>query len=432
MNKLDIQQITIKDANAQSDGPAMLSGNGLRVTLEDGQEYLDAVSGTFNLPLGYNHPSVVSALHDQLDRITHLSSTLPNSEIQNLRRTLIDIAPPGIGAAWLRDITGSTAIEGAIKIAQKATGKRDVVSLFHSHHGQTIYGTGVSGNAFRRENQPDAALSSALQVPAPFCDNCFYGQIPSECGLMCATRIQDFIDYASSGQVAAIVIEPVQGNGGNIVPPPGYFTQLREICDRNCMLMIVDEVQTGIGRTGCMLACETFNIDPDIIVLGKGLGGIGVPVAAILMREHLDILEPHEHSFTSGGNLLSVAAARATLSVVGSPGFLDKVQKAGGQLEILLRSLTEKVALVSGCRGVGMMWGIDLVDKFGIPSAALATRLAQIALERENLILRTSRYGRGNTVKVRPALIATTQDLHEICSRLERSLQWLECEVAGV
>jgi 4-aminobutyrate aminotransferase len=406
-----------------------LQGRGLRLSGSDGETYLDAVSGTFNLPLGYDHPAVVRSVHAQLDRLAHVSSHFATEAVDSLKRKLLAHAPPGIDAVWLRDITGSTAVEGAIKIAQKFTGKTDVISLFHSHHGQTAYATAISGNAFRRANQPESVSAHSIKVPAPYCHRCFYAAQHPGCGLPCVNRIEDFIEYASSGRVAAVIIEPIQGNGGNIVPPPGYFDALRALCDRHGILLIVDEVQTGIGRTGRMYASETFGIRPDIMVVAKGLGGIGIPVGAILMRSALSVLESHEHSFTSGANLVALAAAEATLDVVSAPGFLDNVRRKSVLLRRCLESIGEDSSLVCDVRGAGFMWGLEIVDRTGAPSAAVTERIIDVALKRHRLILRNSRYGRGNVLKVRPALIATEADLIDIAERLRAAIAEVASEI---
>lgn len=404
-----------------------LRGHGLHLHGSDGVDYLDAVSGTFNLPLGYDHPDVVRAVQEQIDRVAHVSSHFTHDAVEAVKRKLLAHAPRGIDAVWLRDLTGSTAVEGAVKIAQKYTGKTDVISLFHSHHGQTSYATAISGNAFRRANQPDAAAASSIKVPAPYCHRCFFQAEHPGCGLLCVSRIQDFIDYASNGRVAAMIVEPIQGNGGNVMPPPGYFAELRKLCDRNGMLLIADEVQTGIGRTGAMYACETLGIEPDIMVLAKGLGGIGIPVGAILMRSALSVLDSHEHSFTSGANLVALAAAEATLDAVAAPGFLANVRRKAILLRRHLEELGRNSAIISDVRGIGFMWGLEVVDSQGRPSPELAERIVELALRRHRLILRNARYGRGNTIKVRPALVASEHELLDIVQRLRDTL----AEAAG-
>jgi 4-aminobutyrate aminotransferase len=222
-----------------------------------------------------------------------------------------------------------------------------------------------------------------------------------------------------------MIIEPILGNGGNIIPPAGYFKRLRQLCDEHRMILIADEVQTGIGRTGYMFASELFDIQPDIITLAKGLGGIGVPVAAVLMQSRLDVLEKHEHSFTSGSNLISVTAAKSTLEVVTEPGFLEAVRSKGSLLGSLLTEMADKYDCIGEARGVGLMWGLEIVDEDDAPDAVKSNGIIDRAFEEQQLILRGSRYGYGNVVKVRPSLTATEDEIAEIVKRLDAVLATL-------
>ncbi|HXU45034.1 MAG TPA: aminotransferase class III-fold pyridoxal phosphate-dependent enzyme [Thermoanaerobaculia bacterium] len=406
--------------------PQFVAGHGLRLIADDGSEYLDAVSGTFNVPLGYDHPEVVDAVIAQLRRCAHLSSTYSGAFAQQVLDALLEIAPPGLGAGWMRDLVGSTANECAVKIAQKATGASDVVSFHLSHHGQTLFTTAISGNAFRRSGFPDAVSPHSIKVAPPYCLRCpFHATFPS-CGFRCVEAVEDAIRYASSGSVACLIVEPVFGNGGNIVPPPGYFEVLSEVCARHGVLLIADEVQTGLGRTGFLFAAETFGFTPDLMTLAKGLGGIGVPIAAVLMRDRLDVLAPHDHSFTSGGNLLGLAAAAATLRVLGGEGFMAGVRERGALLGSLLEPLFGRFRSVADVRGVGMMWGVEIVAEDGRPDPDKTARILACAERRHKLILRGSRYGLGNVIKVRPALVATQEELEEIADKLGRAIREVE------
>ncbi|WP_026118091.1 aspartate aminotransferase family protein [Nocardiopsis salina] len=397
-------------------------GRGLTVELADGTVLLDAVSGTFNLPLGYSHPDVVMAVQRQMGEAAHLSSEFTKERARDVLIPLLEHAPEGISSAWVRDLTGSTANECAIRIAQKFTGKSEVASLFLSHHGQTLATTGVSGNAFRRSFFP-ASHTAGMKFPAPYCHRCFYGQSPKNCGLLCAERLDDFITFASTGSVAAVIVEPVLGNGGNIVPPPGYFERLREICGDHGILIIADEVQTGLGRLGDVFGSPVVGLRPDIITLAKGLGGTGVPMGAVLMREELDVLEPYDHSFTSGASPLGLAAAEATIGVVTEEEFLVDVRRKGELLGGQLRELAAGCEIVSDVRGLGMMWGLEISDRQGNPDVEATRAVISTAREEESLILRPSRYGFGNTVKVRPALIASENEIGEIVDRLGSALR---------
>ncbi len=400
----------------------VVKGRGIRLICEDGTEYLDAVSGTFNIPLGYDHPAVVNAVSRQLQQLSHLSSSLSGPYADKTLSTLVEIAPDNIDSGWLRDITGSTANECAIKIAQKHEGKSDIVSLHLSHHGQTVFTTSISGNAFRRRSFSGISNPHSIKVPAPYCYRCPYNKTYPGCGLLCVEAIYDHIEFGSSGNVACIIIEPILGNGGNIVPPPGYFEALGKLCEETGMLLIADEVQTGMGRTGEMFACDAMNIPANIITLAKGLGGIGIPVAAVLMESRLNKLEQFEHSFTSGGNLLSLAAADATIDVIREKLFLKKVQQNGRLLETLLQPLQYQYQCVGDVRGVGMMWGVEIVDQDQAPAPEKAKEIIKCAESKYRLILRPSRYGFGNVIKVRPALIASHDDLHEIVDKLSNAI----------
>jgi 4-aminobutyrate aminotransferase len=188
------------------------------------------------------------------------------------------------------------------------------------------------------------------------------------------------------------------------------------------MLLIADEVQTGVGRTGTMFASELFDIKPDMITLAKGLGGIGVPVAAVLMQSRLNVLEKHEHSFTSGSNLISITAAKSTLEVVSEPGFLDAVKRKGILLGGLLQELALKYPSIGEARGVGLMWGLEIVGDQNEPDTPKTNAIIDRAFDDQHLILRSSRYGFGNVVKVRPSLTTTEDELVEIVDRLDSVL----------
>jgi 4-aminobutyrate aminotransferase-like enzyme len=392
----------------------MLRGEGIHLYDADGNEYIDCASATFNLSLGYGHPAVVSAIKEQADQLIHLTSSFQSVPINELVGRLIRLSPDNITRVHLKVSSGSVANEGAIKMAQMATGRADVITLFRSHLGQTMMMASLSGNAFRKESFP-RLYPGSLQVPDPYCYRCFYGQRPETCGMMCVDRIDDFMEYASSGQIAAVLVEPISGNGGNIVPPNGYLNRLRSFCDDRDLMLIFDEIQTGIGRTGRMFAAEHFGVMPDAITLAKGLGGSGAQVAAILTSDRLANLPADRHSFTYGANLLAAAAANATLDIVSQPEFLANVRSVGAY--ILERLVNLRHPSIGDVRGIGLMIGIELVEPDGRPAVRLTNALAAAAM-RYGLILRTSRYGRGNVLKVRPPLILTQDDAELICDRI--------------
>ncbi|WP_372424443.1 aspartate aminotransferase family protein [Salinarimonas chemoclinalis] len=396
-------------------------GEGIRLVRADGARFIDAASGTFNVPLGYDNEAVVAPVLDQLARVSHLGSSFSRTESARLVERLVALAPGGMTRGWLRDLTGSTANECAVRIAQKATQKSGVLSLFLSHHGQTLFTTAISGNAFRKESFPVATADVSLKVPAPYCHRCFYGATYPSCGLMCVERIHDFLEFGGNGRTACMIVEPILGNGGNIVPPPGYFEALKRVCDAHDILLVADEVQTGIGRTGHMFACDALGFEPAMVTLAKGLGGIGIPVAAVLMEARLDVLAPYEHSYTSGANPIALAAANATLDVLADGRLLGEVRENGRLLGALLAPLAERHACVGDVRGLGYMWGVEIETPDGAPDPDRTNAILAEA-ERRRLIVRSSRYGRGNVVKVRPPLVATPDDLVEIVDTLSAAI----------
>ncbi|WP_207916339.1 aspartate aminotransferase family protein [Micromonospora sp. KC723] len=388
-----------------------------------GTRYIDCASGTFNLSLGYSAKEVIAALHEQLDRCSHLSSDFTRSKSADIFESMREFLPAHIKSFWFRDVTGSGANEGAIRIAQKATGKTDIFSLFLSHHGQTVGSTGVSGNAFRHRSF-SLPFTNSVKIPAPDCANCFYAQTPDRCGMLCAQRLEDFVEYASSGRVAALIVEPVLGNGGNIVPPDGWFAAVRESCDKLGVLIIADEVQTGFGRTGSFFASTGFAADlrPDLITFAKGAGGVGIPVAGVLMRPDLDVLEPWEHSTTSGANPLALVALEETIRYIRNHDVLANVVAVSTPLLRGLGDLSRRFRCMSNVRGVGLMQAFDL------PTSLDVRTFIEVA-KRHGLILRGSRYGFGRTVKVRPPLIITEDEVGELLVRLSDALRAYEKEI---
>jgi 4-aminobutyrate aminotransferase-like enzyme len=392
-------------------------GEGIHLYDEDGRRYIDCSAGTFNLSLGYSHPEIVATIRERAGELVHVTSKFQTAPGNDLVRALVGIAPDGLRRVHLKSSSGSDANEAAIKMAQHHTGRTDVVSLFRGHLGQTISMIGASGAAFRRAPFSFAS-SGVLHVPDPYCGRCFYRQNRDTCGLLCVERINDFIDFASSGKVAAVIVEPISGNGGNIVAPDGYLARLRQLCDERGIVLIFDEIQTGFGRTGRMFAAEHFGVTPDVLTFGKGLGGSGMPIAGLLTRETMVGLAGHHINSTFGGNVLASAVAAKTIEIISRPGFLENVRSTGAYIMDRLRDLAGRVRCITDVRGVGLMIGIEIVDRDGRPSAGLTRHLAEVAQAR-GLLMRTSLYGFGNVLKVRPALVLQRHEAEEMCDRIE-------------
>ncbi len=401
-----------------------IKGKGIRLHREDGEVFIDAESGTFNLSLGHSHPSVVDAAKRQIEELLHLSAKDSQPYVDELLTELLSMLPEGstINDGWFRDLTGSSAVECAIKTAQKFTGRNTIVSVFLSHHGQSSLTTAMSGNTFRRRSMSCTRSADSLVVPGPYCYRCHFKAKYPSCGLLCVEKISDYIEHGSNDDIAAMIVEPVLGNGGNILPPPGYFEAVRRLCDEHGMLLIADEAQTGVGRLGYGTGSEALGIQPNIITLAKGISGIGIPTAAVLMEKRLKVLEPHEHSHTSGSHLLGIAASMATLKIINRPEFLQEVRRKGKLLQEKLEALKERHNCIGDVRGLGLMFGLEIVDNYGAQDIRRSQAIISAAFNRERLILRDSRSGYGSVIKIRPALIVTDEEIEEIVHKLERAI----------
>lgn len=388
--------------------------------LHDGERVmLDAASGTFNLPFGYTHPRLADKLKQQIDRCAHLSSAYTKPIADQILHRLKPHLPNWIDSLWLRDVSGSGAVEGAIRMAQKYTGRSGVISLFMSHHGQSLATARISGNAFRLHHFT-ANIDGSFKIPVP--DSELAGEQNTQTpNLDRFSALEDFINYGSSGNIACLIVEPILGNGGNIVLPVQFYRQIRRICNKYNIVLIADEVQTGFGRTGTFFATTGYakELKPDIIVFAKGAGGIGIPTGGILMNHKLDVLEAYEHSNTSGANPLSLTALHETIAILEEEKLLENVQLNELYLRDALLELQSHHKLVTNVRGLGYMFGFDT------PSPEIAAMAIDIAAE-HGLIIRGSRYGKGRAIKVRPPLICRPHHIDEIITKLDCTFTQLE------
>ncbi|CDG22793.1 putative 4-aminobutyrate aminotransferase, PLP-dependent [Xenorhabdus poinarii G6] len=376
----------------------------------DGEKQIDAASGTFNLPLGYTNKRIAEKLKQQIDRCTHLSSAYTHEMSQYILSKLLKYTPEGVDRIWLRDVSGSGAVECAIRIAQKATGRSGVISFFLAHHGQSLATAQISGNAFRIKDF-HINIDGSIKIPAPESVLAGTQLQPNEAQFV---DLEQFIQLGSNDNIACLIIEPIQGNGGNTVFPVAFYRKIREICHQHGIIIIADEVQTGFGRTGTFFASTGYAkaLEPDIIVFAKGAGGIGIPTGGVLMRHSLDVLETFEHSSTSGANPLSLVALNEIIDIIEDENILENVQQNEAYLRDGLLTLQQQYPAITGVRGVGYMYGFDT------PSPSFAAQVIATA-SRHHLILRGSRYGKGRTIKVRPPLICTQAHLAEILHKLD-------------
>ena len=326
---------------------------------------------------------------------------------------------------------GGEAVETALKLVMKQTRKSEVISLYLAYHGLSLGTMSLGGMPWLRSFIPGGIRWPGFhQIPNAYCYRCPYGLEHPGCGLQCAAELENAIKFASSGSVAAFIMEPVQGPGGHIEFPDEYYPEVRRICDENDVLLIADEVQTGLGRCGELFASQLHNLRPDVLILGKALGG-GLPVGAVIFREDLtppDLEKQTWHSLTFQNNPLVCAAASAVLDVIQEEKLPERAAKLGRRFTQAFQELAQRHPIIGQVRGPGLFLGLELVKDARTKEPAIEeTGKAVWSALDKGLITFTG--GFGNVLKVKPPLTITDEQadkllqiIAEIVTEADRSI----------
>jgi len=400
-------------------------GKGTRLTDLDGKRYLDFFGGILTVSVGQAHPKVNAALKAQIDRLGHVSTLYPTVGIVELAEKLIGLAPGKIGKAGKAFFTasGTEADETAVALAQVATGRQELVALRHGYSGRSMLAQSLTAHAkYRAVTTQVAGIKHA---PSPYCYRCPYGATPEHCGLRCAQDIEELIQTTTTGEIAGFLAEPIQGVGGFIVAPDGYFKVATDIVRKYGGLFICDEVQTGFGRTGGkMWGIEHHDgVEPDIMTMAKGIAN-GMPLGACLATVPVADSWKAGNIATFGGNPMSTAAANATLDVIVEEKLADNATVMGKVLRDGLEALKKKHPKVIGdVRGRGLMQALELVkdETAGdrTPDAVSTSRLFEETKKRGLLIGRGGLWG--NVIRIAPALNVTKSEIEEGLKALEEA-----------
>src|SRR5918998_909615 len=334
---------------------------GATVWDQDGTEYVDCFAGISVVNAGHRHPKVIAAAKTQMDEVVHAATYISHVPVVGLLgERLAEIAPDRLQKSFFGN-SGAEGIETAMRLAKAYTGRREFISLTHSFHGRTAGTLAITGNKARK-TRGGPYLPGVAFAPAPYVyRNPFGTDDPEVVAERCAERVEGAVAYQSGGDVAAFIAEPVMGEGGILVPPASYFRRVKEVLDRHGILFIADEVQSGFGRTGKTFAVEHFGVEPDIMVLAKGIAD-GFPLSAtIAPPEIADSLKPGEHLSTFGGNPVSCAAGLANIEVMREERLPGKSSEKGARTLGQLRDLAAKDELIGEVRGIGLMLGVELV-----------------------------------------------------------------------
>jgi 4-aminobutyrate aminotransferase / (S)-3-amino-2-methylpropionate transaminase / 5-aminovalerate transaminase len=399
------------------------SATGRTVVDETGKSYLDCFSGISVVNAGHNHPKILAAAREQMEKLVHCCSYVYHVPVVGaLAEALSRVAPNGLTKSFFSN-SGAEAIEGAMRLAKQATGRRELVALGFSFHGRTIGTLSVTGNQARKKNN-GPYLSGVAFGPAPYCYRCPLGLKYPECDVACAQALKEVVRQQTSGDVAAFLAEPVLGEGGILVPPPEYFHVAAKIFHENGSLVIVDEVQTGFGRTG-----KLFGIDhapetkPDIVAMAKGIAG-GFPLGAFMAKEPVsEAMKPGDHLSTFGGNPIACAAALANLEVLREENLVENSARRGDEVLKRLRRLEETSRSVGEVRGRGLMIGLELVkDRKSKEPAPDAAKSARAALREQGILVGVGGPF-GNVLRFQPPLSITAEECDRAASAIEAVLK---------
>jgi 4-aminobutyrate aminotransferase len=362
-------------------------GSGAVIEDVDGNLFLDFTAGIAVTATGHCHPNVVAAIQDQAGRLIHMSGTDFYYEPQiDLAQRLAEVAPGVSPKRVFFTNSGAEALEAGLKLARWHTGRSRAIAFFGAFHGRTYGAMSLSGSKLVHRRGFSPLVPDIHHVVFPRgCKQC----TDVVAGCACAKQIEDtvFKRVAPPDEVAAIFVEPIQGEGGYHVAPPGFLPALRELCDKHGILLVVDEVQSGMGRTGKMFAVEHWDVEPDILCLAKGIAS-GMPLGAIIARDTVMDWPPGSHASTFGGNPVSCRAALATLNLL-QREYIANAAARGEQLRQRLRQLHGRFAEVGEVRGLGLMTAMDIVKArdSAMPDQVLRDELVQAAFQRGLLLL---------------------------------------------
>jgi 4-aminobutyrate aminotransferase/(S)-3-amino-2-methylpropionate transaminase len=398
----------------------------------DGNRYIDFAGGIGCVNVGHRQEPVVSAIREQLDRFLHTCvQVTPYENYVRLAERMNEVTPGRHPKKTLLGNTGAEAVENAVKIARAHTGRSGIIAFEDAFHGRTMMTLALTSKTHPYKAGFAPFPGDVYRIPYAYCYRCSYHLTYPSCDLFCARHLEDtFKRVVASEDVAAVIAEPVLGEGGFVAPPPEFFKILIEICHKHGVLFIADEVQSGFGRTGRLFASEHYGIEPDLLVTAKSLGG-GLPLAAVTGRaEIMDAPGPGGLGGTFAGNPLSCAAALAVLDLFQSKHLLDRAHALGNQFQKRGREWQRKFPIVGDVRGLGGMRAIELVKspQSRQPASEETKQVGKYCYEHGLITLSAGSYG--NVIRVLVPLIATDEQMKEGLDVLEAALQAV-CEKNG-
>jgi taurine--2-oxoglutarate transaminase len=412
----------------------VVSAEGVRFKTEDGRERLDFSSCFVSHNIGHQDSRVVDAITRQAGELCSFAPSFSTKPRAHLARMLAEITPGDLSRSFI-SLGGTEANEAAVKICHQFTGRRKILARYRSYHGGTATAMSLSAGDPRNWAQ---VLGGAelVRTPMPYCYRCATGQEYPNCNMYCVENVDEIIEMEGGGDsVAGIIVEPVTGANGVIVPPPEYFPRLREICDKWGILLIADEVMSGFGRTGKWFAVDHWDVVPDILTMAKGLSGAYVPLGATIVRKHIGDQFKEQfftHGATYAGHALDCAAATAVIPIYQEDNLIENSQKMGNYLLKKARELQDKHPSVGDVRGLGLFVGLELVknQQTREPIIPLNAKLKsgmnpklEVAKKLAELGMMAMAANPSNVIAMAPPLIVTKDEIDEGIGIMDQALE---------
>lgn len=399
----------------------MERAKGTRIWDVDGKEYLDFTAGWAVANTGYGHPRVLAALHEQLDKTTFNSLTTVLSEpAAELAERLVGLVPGDFPKRCWFGLSGSDANDCVAKMLPLSSGRPRLLSFVGAYHGQTGGSLSLSGHTAQARFVGSGAV---VKVPYPYCYRCPFGKTHPDCGMFCLRFIEDYVfkTICPAGDTAGVIVEAIQSDGGDVVPPDGFLPGLAEICYRHGIRLVLDEVKVGFGRTGKLFGFEHSGIVPDAVSMAKPIAS-GFPLSAVVAREEILEAGVATHLFTTGGHPAACAAALATIDVIQQEKLVENAARVGAHLKAALEGLKERCPLVGDVRGRGLIVGVELVRDRNTkePATRETAKVVYRCFELGLVVFYVGIYS--NVLELTPPLVLTEDEADEGVRIIERAI----------
>ncbi len=395
-------------------------GEGSWVIDREGRRYLDLSSGLAVLNIGHGHPRVLERVRRQMERFVHTGGIFHNETTLEAAELITKVTPDGLDMLFFSN-SGAEAVEGAIKLARFVTGRQGIVAFSGAFHGRTMGAVTFTASSARYRTNYHPLLPSVFHSPYPDCRHCSFGGTPEECSLACLDYLRQMLRHLiTPSEVAAMIIEPVLGEGGYVPAPAVFLRELRRLCDQHGCLLIFDEVQSGMGRTGDWFAAQRHGVTPHVMTVAKGIAS-GFPLSAVVApRGIMEKWPMGAHGTTFGGNPLACAAAMATIETIRDEGLLPRSRILEEWAMARLRSLRERYPRIADVRGLGLMIGVELATADGNPDGKGCERLMEYCRAQGLIIINCG--PERNVIRLIPPLTIGDDELRQALDILEAGL----------